>query len=122
MVVYEVNLTVEPDVAEEYGAWLAEHVREMLALPGFHSAEWLDDVDYDQEEGAGPRWTIHYRLGSHDDFLRYEREHAKRMRQEGLDRFGTRFTATRRILEVRDAFGEGAPPSPARVTGASRRG
>ena len=102
MVVYEVNLTVDRDIADEYAGWLGEHVCEMLALPGFESAEWLEDAEADASAGADPRWTVHYRLGSYDDFLRYEREHAPRMRAEGLERFGTKFSATRRLLRVRE--------------------
>ena len=104
MIIYEVNLTVDRDIAAEYERWLDGHIGEMLALPGFESAEWLEDRHYDEDEGADPRWSIQYRLGSHDDFLRYEQEHAGRMRAEGLDRFGDRFSATRRILEARQAF------------------
>lgn len=102
MIIYEVNLTVDRDIADEYADWLGPHIEEMLALPGFESAEWLEDVDYDVDEGADPRWVIHYRLRSHDDFVRYEQEHAEQMRGDGLERFGTKFEATRRILRVRD--------------------
>jgi len=101
MIIYEVNLIVKQKIADDYADWLGPHIEEMLALPGFESAEWLEDVDYDVDEGADPRWVIHYRLRSHDDFVRYEQEHAEQMRAEGLERFGTKFEATRRILRVR---------------------
>ena len=105
MIVYEVNLTVDREIADDYAAWLKDHVREMLALPGFVSAEWLEDVDYDHSEGADPRWTILYRLGSHDDLTRYFEEDAERMRADGLDRFGTQFKATRRVLQTKGTVG-----------------
>ncbi len=104
MIIYEVNLTVDRDIADDYAAWLTGHIGEMLALPGFESAEWLVDRHYDAGEGADPRWSVQYRLGCHDDFVRYERDHAERMRAEGIERFGDRFSATRRILEAREAF------------------
>lgn len=105
MIVYEVNLTVDRAIADVYADWLEDHVREMLGLPGFESAEWLEDVD-DPEEEADPRWTIQYRLRSHDDLVRYVEEHAERMRADGLERFGDRFQATRRVLRARQAFAE----------------
>ena len=37
-VIYEVNLTVDNDVIDEFDAWLQKHVDEMLAIPGFVSA------------------------------------------------------------------------------------
>ena len=104
MIIYEVNLVVKHKVAEAYAAWLPGHIREVLALPGFESAEWLSDADFHEESGADPRWTIQYRLGSHDDFLRYAENDAERMRAEGIERFGKNFEATRRILRVEDAF------------------
>ncbi|MEM1041872.1 MAG: DUF4286 family protein [Bacteroidota bacterium] len=106
MIVYEVNLTVDRDIADAYAAWLGLHIEEMLTLPGFVSAEWLVDRHYNEEEGADPRWSVRYRLGSHDDLQRYVDEDAERMRADGLERFGDRFSATRRILEAREAFGD----------------
>lgn len=101
MLLYEVNLSVEREVAEAFAIWLAEHVREMLRLPGFEAAEWLRDED----EGEGEvRWSVHYRLRSRADLARYVAEDAERMRQEGLARFGGRFRASRRVLRLRERF------------------
>lgn len=108
MVIYEVNLTIKHKIAEAYAAWLPGHIREMLALPGFESAAWLSDADFHEEQGADPRWTIHYRLRSHDDFIRYAENDAERMRAEGIERFGKDFEATRRILRVEEDFGRAA--------------
>lgn len=105
MVLYEVNLIVKRDVADDYAAWLPGHIREMLGLPGFESAEWLSDEDFHEDAGADPRWTILYRLRSHDDFIRYAENEAERMRAEGIERFGKNFEATRRVLRVEERFG-----------------
>jgi|SRR5690606_27908887 len=105
MVIYEVNLIVRREVADEVAAWLPGHIREILALPGFESAEWLSDEDFHEGEGADPRWTIHYRLRSHDDFIRYAEQDAERMRADGIERFGKNFEATRRVLRVEESFG-----------------
>ena len=35
MVIYEVNLYVDDDAAEEMAVWLKNHIREMLAFDGF---------------------------------------------------------------------------------------
>ena len=100
MIVYEVNLVVKREIADDYADWLEDHIREILALPGFESAEWFEDVD----EGTDSRWTIQYRLRSHDDLLRYFEEHAERTRADGLGRFGDRFRATRRVLRAKQVF------------------
>ena len=97
MIVYEVNLEVREDIAAEYRAWLAEHVEHMLALPGFVEAEVLERLD--PPPPAGTRvFVAHYRLTDEPAMQRYLNEHAPRMREEGLRRFGDKFSATRRIL------------------------
>ena len=42
--------------------------------------------------------TVHYRLIDEAALQRYLAEHAPRMREEGMRRFGDAFTATRRVL------------------------
>jgi hypothetical protein len=53
VVIYEVNLTVEPDQVNEYSAWLDEHIRAMLELDGFESAALYARADSD--DGLGER-------------------------------------------------------------------
>jgi hypothetical protein len=102
MVVYEVNLEVDAAVAEAYAAWLAPHVGEVLAVPGFVSAEWWAVEDDDRQPGGAVRWCVQYRVESRAALQTYFDEHADRLRGDGLDRFGGRFRATRRVLLPRD--------------------
>ena len=95
MIVYEVNLEVEPGCAEAFRAWLGGHVRDMLGLPGFLSAEILR-VDSDSEDSAA--WTVHYRMLDMEALEHYLAEHAPSLRAEGVTRFGRRFSARRRVL------------------------
>lgn len=97
MVLYEVTVDVEAAIALEYRAWLAEHVRELLALPGFLSAE-VFDVETEAETLECETLVVCYRLASHAALSDYLRQHAPRMRAQGVARFGRRFRATRRIL------------------------
>ena len=105
MIVYEVNLAVDAAIAGEYHGWLRAHMREIVALRGFVSAE-LFAV---REPIPGPdqrAWCVQYRLRDETALADYLRDHAPRLRADGLARFGGRFTATRRILEVEpDAAG-----------------
>ncbi len=96
---YEVTLRVDAAIAADYRAWLDHHVRQMLALPGFLDAR-VSRVD-EPAPGAGEVvFCCHYRLrdaAALDDYLR---EHAARMRADGVARFGDRFSASRRVLAV----------------------
>jgi antibiotic biosynthesis monooxygenase (ABM) superfamily enzyme len=97
MIAYEVNLDVDTDVFAAFRAWLDEHVRHMLALPGFVSAEVLERTDPPPPGGRRSLCTI-YRLSDAAALERYLREDAPRMRDDGLQRFPGRFSATRRVL------------------------
>jgi quinol monooxygenase YgiN len=96
MIVYEVRATVEADVAEAYRAWLDPHIHEILSIPGFTHAELLVE---DDEQGRTVL-TIRYHLESRAALEAYLRDHAPRLRADGMARFGGKFTATRRVMEL----------------------
>lgn len=115
MFIYEVNLTVDADVASEFSAWLREHIRKMLTLDGFEAAAWYarsDDGNAlpDSDEPTGPRqWTVHYQVESRKHLRTYLDTDAEPMRQDALDRFEDRFSADRRILEQQRIFSRHNP-------------
>ena len=100
MVIYEVNLYVDGDAAEEMAVWMKDHIREMLAFDGFEGATWYF---LDPEEGR-QRWTIHYQVDSWKNLNDYFENHAEAMRRDGLDRFGGHFSADRRVLYPQEHF------------------
>jgi len=100
MVIYEVNLAVDAAAADAYAAWLGPHIDEILALPGFISADWWA-VEADAEADGRVRWCVQYRVASRTALQEYFDEHADRLRGDGLARFAGRFEATRRILTPR---------------------
>jgi hypothetical protein len=97
VIVYEVNLVVREAIHADYRAWLAAHVAEMLTLPGFVSAEILDQIEPGAPEGTRAL-TVCYRVADRASLDRYFDEHSARMREDGKRRFGDAFTATRRVL------------------------
>ena len=101
MLLYEVNLQVDAGVAEEMAVWLKSHIREMLAFDGFAGATWYF---MDPAEDGRQRWSVHYEVESWKQLDAYFTKHAGRMREDGLARFGGRFTADRRVLYRRERF------------------
>jgi hypothetical protein len=95
--VYEVNLEVDAAIAADYRAWLDDHVAQILALPGFTGARIFEVLE-PQPPAALVAFCVQYTLRGRDDFDAYLREHAPRMRAEGIARFGDRFRASRRVL------------------------
>lgn len=96
-VVYEVNLDLDASVRAEYLDWLAAHVAEICALPGFLDARILEVTDPPPAPGRASL-CVQYRLTGPQALGVYLTEHAPRLRAEGLARFGDRFTASRRVL------------------------
>jgi hypothetical protein len=107
-VTYEVALAPDPAILKEFDLWLEGHVAEMLRLPGFESAT----IHPAEDPSTGrPERVVRYRLAGRDALERYLREDAPRMRADGLDRFGDRFSATRRIIEDGHEADD-SPPTP----------
>ncbi|WP_149195239.1 DUF4286 family protein [Luteimonas suaedae] len=103
MVIYEVDIEIASGEAAAYRKWLAEHVRQMLALPGFIGAEVFEVADPSPASG----WIalcVQYRLRDRAALDGYLRDHAARMRADGVVRFGDRLRAHRRILRSADAI------------------
>lgn len=100
MVIYEVNLAVDADIAEVYEAWLHEHVRDMLAIDGFWKVDWFDRRREDEAEAGLDQvlWTMQYHVQSRKALDNYFEHHAAKMRGDGMQRFAGQFSATRRIL------------------------
>lgn len=104
MLIYEVNLHVEAAIFDPFMAWLNPHVEAMLGMAGFIKAMVCLDEDTSQE---GRKIVVHYYLTSMEDYQHYLDCHAPRMRQDGLDRFGQQFTASRRLLTVHHTYPPG---------------
>src|SRR5579871_5044720 len=100
--VYEVTLDVSAEVAPEFDHWLADHVREMLTLPGFLDARILSPED---PESTTVRRVVQYTMAGRAELDRYVAEHAPRMRAEGVKRFGDKLKTSRRVLDVDQAMG-----------------
>ena len=101
MIVYEVNLDVDAALFPGYRTWLDEHVHAMIALSGFVGAQIFERTDPSPAPNQRS-FCVHYRLKSMADLERYLREDAPRMRADGNEKFGGRFTANRRILVAAD--------------------
>lgn len=102
-VVYEVNLDVDASIAEAFDEWLRGHVREILALDGFLGARVFEVRDPVASPGRACL-CVQYELRDPQALEAYLRDHAPRMRADGLARFGGRFAATRRVLDVAAEF------------------
>jgi hypothetical protein len=105
---YEVTLSIDRDIVEEFDLWLEQHVRDMLELPGFVSASTFE-VDTGSPGQAGR--TVQYLMESEQALEAYLAGPAAEMRTRGALRFADRIAVTRRVLRPTGAD-EGDPRPP----------
>jgi antibiotic biosynthesis monooxygenase (ABM) superfamily enzyme len=93
-ILYEVVVTVSPEIRAAYLAWLKPHMEKMLTFDGFQSAEMFVNAESDCEI------TSQYRVRDRAAMDAYLAGPAKALRADGVKRFGDGMRATRRILTV----------------------
>ncbi len=97
--IYEVNIEVDREIADAYRRWLTEHIAEMLALPGFTGAQVFDVLEPPPSAGR-IGLCVQYALNHREALDDYLRDHAPRLRADGVAHFGERFKAQRRVLQA----------------------
>lgn len=107
--IYEVTVSVDREIADEFDGWLALHVEDMLEIPGFLKAETFAIED---DDVARARRVTHYYLASEQALEEYLAGPANAMRQSAIDRFADRFSASRRILRRTKESDEELRPLP----------
>ena len=93
----------DPAVADEWIAWLRdEHIADVCAAGAL-------DAEVIRLDGTPVRCEVRYHFASREAFAAYERDHAPRLREEGLKRFPLQrgLTYDRRTGEVCVARGTG---------------
>lgn len=102
-VIYEVAIEADAVIADQYREWLDAHVRAMRALPGFVGARINEVIDPPPTAGT-LAFCVQYRLIDQDALEAYLRDHAPRMRAEGVERFGQQIRASRRVLQETHSY------------------
>ena len=96
-VIYEVNIEVDAAAHDDYRLWLRAHIDEILALPGFTGAKVFDVLEPPPAAGR-IGLCVQYALRDQTALDDYLRDHAPRLRADGMAKFGGRFQAQRRVL------------------------
>ena len=101
MLIYEVNVFVNEDRAQEYAEFLDHHIRDILKIKGFIKAELFSELIDSSTPTPEPKqahFAIHYHVETEADLQNYFNHHASAMRKDAIDRFGNSFSAKRRNL------------------------
>jgi hypothetical protein len=112
LLIYEVNLEVDEEINYKMAAYLQDHLQQMLTFKGFRTAYWFFRRPEDEQNPPPDTtlWTIQYVIDSRDDLDDYLSNHAEKMRGETIERFGDKFKASRRILNLLGVAGLSSEP------------
>ena len=100
-VVYEVDLEADAAIEAQFDTWLRDHIADVLQFSGFLSAEVLADT---ASVPGRIRRTVHYRLSDQAALDDYLRDHASRMHDTGVMRFGAQASERPRSMAQREEF------------------
>ena len=101
MILYEVNLTILNEIADDYMAWLKPHIQEMLRFEGFIKAELYKN---NEQEDSKTNVVASYYVNNENNLQAYINEMSADMRADGIKRFGDKCIATRRVLKLTDTY------------------
>lgn len=99
MIVYNVTIKVESEVADEWVAWMKnEHIADVLNTGLFSDCRLCRLLEQDEAEGV--TYSAQYVCADIGAYNQYIDKHAQGMRDKGFKRFGGRFVAFRSVMEV----------------------
>ncbi|SDG85808.1 DUF4286 family protein [Winogradskyella thalassocola] len=101
MIIYNVTLNIDKSISKEWLEWVKEHIPQVLATGKFKEAK-LTKVLVDDDESD--TYSVQYRAHSREALNSYYDEHAERLKQDGLQRFGDKVLSFRTELEVVDEY------------------
>lgn len=94
MITYEVKLTIQPEVEEEWVNWMrTRHVPDVIATGLLKSYQILKPQDSPQV------YLFHYHFENESDFKTYETEFAGRLRQDVIELYDGKFTGERTLYD-----------------------
>lgn len=102
MVVYNVTISLDINVAEDWLTWMREtHVPDVMATGHFRDSK-ICRV-HGEEEG-GITYAIMYTAISQEDLDTYQEKHSPRLQKEHTEKFQGKFASFRTLLSVVQEF------------------
>lgn len=97
--IYEVIAVVDAGRTAEFETYMSdEHIPDVLATGCFAAAFFAKE---------GNRYTVGYHVNTPEDMRRYLDDHASKLRDDVVQRFGDGVQTSRRMLEIIKLFGGG---------------
>ncbi len=94
MIIYEIDITLDSPMYDEYMKWLKKHISLMLKFKGFNNAKIYSYKKNDYKKHI----LVHYFISSIDDLSNYIDKNSNKMKNEGINRFNDSIIIKRRTL------------------------
>jgi hypothetical protein len=99
MYIYNVTVKVDQPIANEWLIWLKqEHIPEVLATQCFVEVTTLELLETNDPDSS--TFAVQYKAANLDQYRQYMSNHAARLRQKGIDKWGDRFIAFRTFMKI----------------------
>lgn len=99
MIIYNVTIKVEAGIADQWLKWMKEeHATDMMNTGLFSDYRLCRLMEQDESDGV--TFVVQFHSDSMENYQSYLHEHAAKMRQKSLDKFGNKFAAFRTIMEM----------------------
>jgi len=99
MVIYNVTVKVETQIASEWLQWIMEeHIPDVMQTNCFFDNKVLRLLEVDDTEG--PTYAIQFYAISKADYNRYLKIHATKMREKTREKWGEQLITFRSVMEV----------------------
>ena len=102
MIIYNVTVSIDEDVHDEWLKWMHEvHVPDVMNTGLFIESRISRIL---AEEEGGKSYSIMYLCESQETLDKYQEEHAPKLQEEHTRRYQGKFAAFRTLLEVKHTF------------------
>ena len=102
MYIYNVTINIDESVHDEWLVWIREHIPQVLATGKFISAKMTQVLV--EEDMGGVTYSIQYAANSREDLDSYYKDHADKLRADGLMKFADKMVSFRTELKVVEEF------------------
>ena len=102
MIIYNVTINIDDSVHDQWLTWMMEeHIPQMMELGLFWKAKLVKVLVVEEN---GSTYSIQYFTENKEKLEEYYKNHAPKMREEGMRRFGDKMLAFRTELELLKEF------------------
>lgn len=99
MILYNVTIKIEQTIAAEWLEWMKTvHIPDVMATKLFTEYK-ICKILHDDEDG-GETYAIQYFCPSMEDFYLYQKQYAKALQAEHMEKYKDRYVAFRTLMEV----------------------